>query len=263
MSSGVQTAGEQLPAASGDAEPATSEREVSEGGERHSNEGDWDWSDWSHGGSWWDAATGWDDWSWHRTRYADEQGRRTSWATTWDGCSTDASARHGESRNHDGEDFYVYSGRGGSGGRGLLREPGDYEGVWQDPWADGRARGFGWHDPPEVHRAPEWTGTGHYTSPVWSGWRHFGSGHGGHEANYGESTAAKGGNPRPSEKLSVPVFNGGDDEDVGTSARSYLRQVEARRRLTYLPPGQQGLVLYRHLTGKAWVAAEELNVDEG
>ena len=261
MSSGVQTAGEQLPAASGDAEPATSEREVSEVGERHSNEEDWDWSDRSHGGSWWDAATGWDDWSWHRTRYGDEQGRRTSWATTWDGCSTDASARHGESRNHDGEDFYTYGGRGGSGGRGLFRESGDYEGVWQDPWADGRARGYGWHDSPEVHRTPEWTGTGHYTDPVWNGWRHFGSGNGGHEAGYGESTAAKGGNPRPSEKLSVPVFNGGDDEDVGTSARSYLRQVEAWRRLTYLPPGQQGLVLYRHLTGKAWVAAEELNVD--
>ncbi|OLQ00470.1 Copia protein [Symbiodinium microadriaticum] len=261
MSSGVQTAGEQLPAASGDAEPATSEREVSEDGERHSNEEDWDWSDRSHGGSWWDAATGWDDWSWHRTRYGDEQGRRTSWATTWDGCSTDASARHGESRNHDGEDFYTYGGRGGSGGRGLFRESGDYEGVWQDPWADGRARGYGWHDSPEVNRTPEWTGTGHYTDPVWNGWRHFGSGNGGHEAGYGESTAAKGGNPRPSEKLSVPVFNGGDDEDVGTSARSYLRQVEAWRRLTYLPPGQQGLVLYRHLTGKAWVAAEELNVD--
>ncbi|CAE7467344.1 RE2 [Symbiodinium sp. CCMP2456] len=68
-------------------------------------------------------------------------------------------------------------------------------------------------------------------------------------------------NQRPSEKLSVPVFNGGDDDDVGTSARSYLRQVEAWRRLTYLPANQQGLVLYRHLAGKAWVAAEELNVD--
>ncbi|CAE6950397.1 GIP [Symbiodinium sp. CCMP2592] len=48
---------------------------------------------------------------------------------------------------------------------------------------------------------------------------------------------------------------------VGTSARSYLRQVEAWRRLTFLPAHQQGLVLYRHLAGKAWVAAEELNVD--
>ena len=59
----------------------------------------------------------------------------------------------------------------------------------------------------------------------------------------------------------MPVFSGGDDEEVGSSARSYLRQVEAWRRLTFLPPAQQGLVLHRHLTGKAWVAAEELNVD--
>ena len=48
---------------------------------------------------------------------------------------------------------------------------------------------------------------------------------------------------------------------MGSSARSYLRQVEAWRRMTLLPAAQQGLVLYQHLSGKAWVAAEELNVD--
>ena len=31
--------------------------------------------------------------------------------------------------------------------------------------------------------------------------------------------------------------------------------------MTFLPAHQQGLVLYQHLTGKAWVAVEELNVD--
>ncbi|CAE7540486.1 RE2 [Symbiodinium natans] len=51
-----------------------------------------------------------------------------------------------------------------------------------------------------------------------------------------------------------------DSEDLGTSARSYLRQVEAWRRMTQQPVSQQGLVLYQHLSGRAWIAAEELSV---
>ena len=68
------------------------------------------------------------------------------------------------------------------------------------------------------------------------------------------------GSGRASEKLAVPVFSGEDTDDIGSSARSYLRQIEAWRRMTYLPPSQQGLVLYQSLTGKAWIAAEELSV---
>ncbi|CAE6942423.1 RE2 [Symbiodinium sp. CCMP2592] len=51
-----------------------------------------------------------------------------------------------------------------------------------------------------------------------------------------------------------------DTEDLGSSARSYLRQVSAWRQMTLLPQSQQGLVLYQGLTGKAWIAAEELSV---
>ena len=58
----------------------------------------------------------------------------------------------------------------------------------------------------------------------------------------------------------VPTFSGEDTDDIGGSARSYLRQIEAWRRMTYLPPAQQGLVLYQNLSGKAWIAAEELSV---
>ncbi|CAE7541147.1 RE2 [Symbiodinium sp. CCMP2592] len=63
-----------------------------------------------------------------------------------------------------------------------------------------------------------------------------------------------------SEKLAVPSFTGDDTDDVGSSARSYLRQIEAWRRMTLLPASQQGLVLYQNLGGKAWIAAEELSV---
>ena len=60
----------------------------------------------------------------------------------------------------------------------------------------------------------------------------------------------------------VPSFDGdGDPENLGTSARSYLRQVAAWRKMTRLHADQQGLVLYQHLSGKAWVEAERLSVD--
>ena len=65
---------------------------------------------------------------------------------------------------------------------------------------------------------------------------------------------------RASEKLSVPTFTAEDTDDLGGSARSYLRQIAAWRQMTLLPAGQQGLVLYQSLGGKAWIAAEELSV---
>ena len=62
----------------------------------------------------------------------------------------------------------------------------------------------------------------------------------------------------------VPSFSGkaGENEDIGTTARSYLRQVSAWRRMTRMTEDQQGLTLYQHLTDKAWVDAERLDVDK-
>ena len=260
MSSGVEVAGDVQPApARGDDEPATSER-VSEGSERHHSEGDeWEWNNHSQGGSWWDSGTQWGSWSWTRPWHGSGQERRASWATSRDDYSTEASTRQGDpwSRVDDG---YRYGGDRSAHGRDLRPDRADLEGVWHDPWADGRDRGLGHRDSPGADRSWEGSNAG-AANPVWSGWRHFAPANNGLHNDAYEGASQKGTNPRPSEKLSVPVFNGGDEEDVGTSARSYLRQVEAWRRLTYLPPNQQGLVLYRHLAGKAWVAAEELNVD--
>ncbi|CAE7324091.1 hypothetical protein AK812_SmicGene40206 [Symbiodinium microadriaticum] len=260
MSSGVDAAGDVQPApARGDDEPATSER-VSDGSERHQSEGDdWEWSGHSHGASWWDSGNQWGSWSWNRPWHGGGQERRASWATSRDDYSTEASMRYGDSWNHS-DDGHRHGGDRGAHGRDLRPDRADLEGVWQDPWADGRERGLGLRDPPGADRPWEATATGS-ANPVWSGWRHFAPTGSNYYGDVSEGTSQKNANPRPSEKLSVPVFNGGDEEDVGTSARSYLRQVEAWRRLTYLPPNQQGLVLYRHLAGKAWVAAEELNVD--
>ena len=75
-----------------------------------------------------------------------------------------------------------------------------------------------------------------------------------------ESVGEKG----PSEKLVVPAFNGAiadGDDDLGASARSYLRQVAAWMKMTRSPKSKQGLILYQHLTGKAWVEAEGLDIE--
>ena len=66
-----------------------------------------------------------------------------------------------------------------------------------------------------------------------------------------------------SEKMAVPSFDASSaGENLGVSARSYLRQVEAWTKVTRTPKNQQALLLYQHLAGRAWVESEELNVEE-
>lgn len=60
--------------------------------------------------------------------------------------------------------------------------------------------------------------------------------------------------PGGSDKIVVPEFDGGDD------ARSYLRKVQAWKRVTRMRPQKQALLLYNSLTGKAWRDAEEIDV---
>ena len=67
---------------------------------------------------------------------------------------------------------------------------------------------------------------------------------------------------RPTEKMQVPEFNGeGTESDLGQSARSYLRRVQAWLTVTKMSERERPIALYSHLTGRAWVAAEELSVD--
>ncbi|CAE7544813.1 Faim2, partial [Symbiodinium necroappetens] len=64
-----------------------------------------------------------------------------------------------------------------------------------------------------------------------------------------------------SEKMSVPVFAAEDvGEKLGSSARSYLRQIDAWSKLTRTPRDRQALLLYQSLQGRAWIEAEELQV---
>ncbi|CAE7496514.1 GIP [Symbiodinium sp. CCMP2592] len=71
-----------------------------------------------------------------------------------------------------------------------------------------------------------------------------------------------GGGKGPSEKLIIPSFSGdGEGTELGTSARSYLRQIDAWERMTKLAPSQRALVLYQHLEGAAWINAEALSME--
>ncbi|CAE7680753.1 GIP [Symbiodinium microadriaticum] len=65
-----------------------------------------------------------------------------------------------------------------------------------------------------------------------------------------------------SERMAVPSFSADSTgDDLGASARSYLRQVDAWIKVTRAPRHQQALLLYQHLQGRAWVESEELSVE--
>ncbi|CAE7481023.1 GIP, partial [Symbiodinium sp. CCMP2456] len=74
------------------------------------------------------------------------------------------------------------------------------------------------------------------------------------------NTSTKG----PSERLIIPTFSGDVEGtgDLGTSARSYLRQIAAWEKMTKLTPDQRALVLYQNLQGSAWVNSESLCVED-
>ena len=68
---------------------------------------------------------------------------------------------------------------------------------------------------------------------------------------------------KPTEKMVVPEFDGeGGEVELGTTARSYLRKVAAWSRCTRLPEAERALALYTHLKGRAWIFAEELDIDK-
>ena len=98
-----------------------------------------------------------------------------------------------------------------------------------DPWQR-------WSDP--WNRQDTWSASGH-------GWR-----------GSTESSEQRVGGQ---DKISVPEFTAEEDKDGG-KAKSYLRKIEAWRRVTRLPPQKQALMLYNGLSGKAWRDAEELDL---
>ena len=79
----------------------------------------------------------------------------------------------------------------------------------------------------------------------------------------GRSEEGNGQGGKPTEKMAVPEFDGeGGETELGTTARSYLRKVAPWTRCTRLPESERALALYTNLKGRAWVFAEELDIDK-
>ena len=234
---------------------------------------EWRDSEWSAGDRW--HASGWGD-AWDSAKYDDPSvgwGRRASWESATTGVPR-SGGDGGRSKRCDDDPW-----DGGCDPWSNRGRRGDHREQQGWPRADGRDGRPGENDQPDhrrqwwdfgsedVGKKGQWTDDhGSFTSGgfedngiAWSGWSHFGNG--GFKGDSSDrGIGGRTGQGRPSERLSVPTFHGDDSEDLGGSARSYLRQIEAWRRMTLLPPEQQALVLYQNLGGKAWVAAEELSV---
>ena len=185
---------------------------------------------WGHS-SWEWRGDGWNSWNWRaeNTRaYNQPRGgntwtRHASWEGTWGSAST------------------------GSGGDGSMEQN---EAKQDDGSAP--AGGKGTTAAERTSSTPPVTTTTSAPTPAAMS---SSCGEGGEEASRGTG---------PSERMVVPSFNGGtgdDGEELGTTARSYLRQVAAWQKMTRISPCRQGLVLYQNLSGKAWIEAERLDLE--
>ncbi|CAE7239737.1 GIP, partial [Symbiodinium necroappetens] len=185
---------------------------------------------WGHS-SWEWRGDGWDSWNWrsestrayNQPRGGNTWTRHASWDGTWGSASTGSGGDGGMEHNEAKQD----DGSAPAGGKGTT--------------AAGRTS----LTPPTTTTTPASTPAAMSTS----------RGEGGEEAMRGTG---------PSERMVVPSFNGGtgdDGEELGTTARSYLRQVAAWQKMTRISPCRQGLVLYQNLSGKAWIEAERLDLE--
>ena len=148
-----------------------------------------------------------------------------------------------------------------------LVEEAQYDGG-QDPWWDASQKDpwsrsqDGWMDDAQlrnfhVARLPNTTA---FTEGRWTG---------SYEPNTndyawtGSSWQEDDRDRKPTEKINVPEFDGepSSEGDLGKTARSYVRKVQVWLRCTRMAPSQRGLALYNALKGRAWVYAEELDMD--
>ncbi|CAE7504439.1 RE2 [Symbiodinium natans] len=217
---------------------------------------EWDDSRWGWGRS--QETHSWGE-EWERpgeqqSRQTDAWGRRASWETgiSFNSGGDDRQAWRPEDPWSQGRD--PWSTGKNDGWHGWAADDGAWRVPRADPQADGRAGHGRGNDHAEDQRGQWVSWKADCGRPTWPG--DFDVGFRAYEERGGGHRPAG----RASEKLNVPSFTGEDIEDLGGSARSYLRQVEAWRRMTYLSTSQQGLVLYQNLGGKAWIAAEELSV---
>ena len=126
--------------------------------------------------------------------------------------------------------------------------------YWDDhSWGDRHGSNVSRVEETTMVRDGKWQGVqGHSSQGTGSTW--------GEEGAH-EDPGRPGGN-RSNEKLVVPEFTGeGSESELGRSARSYLRKVAAWLKCTRMAEKDRAVALYSSLGGKAWVFAEELDVD--
>ena len=139
------------------------------------------------------------------------------------------------------------------------REGDGWDEVWNGESNEDRHQRDGWLSDAELRRfnVARIDQTTAMNNGRWSGSYDSGG------SNWSQSWDASAAGGKPSEKLVVPEFDGeaGNEQDLGRSARSYVRKVQVWLRCTKMPSEQRALALYSALTGKAWIYAEELDVD--
>lgn len=189
-------------------------------------------------------------------------------AGTWVARTPDVA----EAQDEMGEADEEVATRDGGDGRSRNSEGGSRDDPWsqQDPWGHWQWQDSWWNGwQSESNSAAGWsrpTGdqnvvrVNETTMAVDGRWR--GSNGGGSSHGRASEPGEQRGWEKPTERLTVPSFDGEAGEaDLGTSARSYVRKVKVWLRCTKLPVTEQALALYTHLSGKAWLVAEELDVD--
>ena len=193
----------------------------------------WSWTDYGRNSSWGDAwgqsywGPSWSSWKtggWRRPEYEDG-----SWG-------------YGAQQGHFGQT------RQGSDEGGEVRSNNSSDGAARTPEPSSSEQ----DDHPDIpHEEPQSrTGSdGTSTTRVPGSDRDAPGGADGKGASFGE-------------KMSVPTFDAeGSGDSLGLGARSYLRQIDAWSKVTRTPRHQQALLLYQHLSGRAWVESEELSVE--
>ena len=198
----------------------------------------WRWDSWSDSAWQWGTWQGSQDWS-HR---ADPWSARDQGVPTgnWDtqGTQHDAGSQGIRDGDHSSND-------GGSGHVGPPTSSSTRSGT-----SSGRRGGDDSRTPPTTRPGTTATPCGQGDEsggPCLTAWNEDGN-------------QVKGG---LSERMAVPTFNAeGSGDALGLSARSYLRQLDAWCKVTRAPASQRALLLYQSLGGRAWVEAEELNVDD-
>ena len=199
------------------------------------------WGQSSWGRSSWNGSGNRSGWSWDNSwSYSNANDTNQGWQHPWSSARADTWANNTRDPDHASD------GSGAGSGSGSDGQTPDTTTAGSSSRRD--SAGFESQD-----------ATGASTTPTQESGGVPGAAASTSAATTASSLDSKGG---LSERMALPTFSADQTGDaLGSSARSYLRQVDAWCKVTRAPPSQRALLLYQNLTGRAWVEAEELSMD--